>query len=799
MNYGFFDEKNREYVITRPDTPAPWSNYLGSPKYGAIISNNAGGYSFVESGSNGRIIRYHFNADDTPGRYVYIRDNDKNDYWSGSWQPVGKDLSKYKCECRHGTAYTVMKSEYDGIVTETLYYVPLDATYEVWRVKVTNTSSEKRNLSVFGFAEFTSNSNSTQDTSNLQYSEFITTTEFLNNNMILQRIEKNSGVKPDGSNGKERFFGIAGSKADAYDGDLKAFIGNYHSYSNPIAVERGKCSNKLNYNLNSCGALQTDFSLEPGETNEFAFLLGAKNEFEAAKIVDSYNDLSKVEKEIAELKKYWHSKLDNLKINTPDKNFNVMVNTWNAYQCFITFTWSRAASLIYASLRNGFGFRDTVQDTQGIIHLAPELAYKQIRFMLSGQAANGGGLPLVNYDHKPGHEITPDDEFYEQKTGNPSWRADDALWLFPTIATYIGESGNIGFLDEVVPFADKDEGTVYEHLKRAIRFNLERSGSHGMPAGLSADWNDCLRMGAKGESSFVAFQLYYAMKILKDFAEAKKDNEYVQFLENSMKSLYDTIQKNCWDGDRFIRGIRDNGIPVGAKKDPEASMWLNPQSWSIISGVADKEQAKLVMDNVYSILNTENGAILFYPPYIKHAFDGALMQVYNPGTKENASVFAQTQGWLILAEALIGEGNRAFMYFKESSPAYMNDKEEIRVVEPYVHSQFIEGKDSPYQGRASVPWLTGTASTVMVGCIQGILGLRPTYEGLIVDPSIPSEWDGLNIEKTFRSKRLNIKVSNPNHVQHGIKTVTLNGTKLSGKLIPASALKDSNDVEIEMG
>ncbi len=383
MNYGYFDEKNREYVITRPDTPAPWANYLGSPAYGAIISNNAGGYSFVESGANGRIIRYHFNADDKPGRYIYIRDNDKKDYWSASWQPVGKDLSTYESECRHGTAYTTIKSKYEGISTETLYYVPQGETYEVWRLKLTNSSGAKRNLSVFGFVEFTSESNYEQDGVNLQYTEFITKTEFLNNNMILQRINQFEKRKSDGTNGKERFFGLAGARVDGYDGDLQAFIGRYHSYKDPIALENGKCSNKLNYNLNSCGALQTDLTLEAGETKEFAFILGAKDEFKAAELLKKYNSLNIIDEELAQLKAFWHGKLENLQIKTPDKNFDVMVNTWNAYQCFITYIWSRAASFIYGGLRNGYGYRDTVQDIQGIIHLDPELALEKIRFMIS--------------------------------------------------------------------------------------------------------------------------------------------------------------------------------------------------------------------------------------------------------------------------------------------------------------------------------------------------------------------------------------------------------------------------------
>ncbi len=288
------------------------------------------------------------------------------------------------------------------------------------------------------------------------------------------------------------------------------------------------------------------------------------------------------------------------------------------------------------------------------------------------------------------------------------------------------------------------------------------------------------------------------MKLLKDYAQGRKDNDYVEYLDGKMKELYDILQDQCWEGDRFIRGIREDGAVVGSKNDPEASMWLNPQSWSIISGVANSEQSKVCMEKVSAILNTEYGAMLEYPAYRDHAFNGALMIVFNPGTKENAGIFSQTQGWLILAEALIGDGNRAYQYYKECNPANMNDKAEIRCLEPYIHGQFIEGKDSAFHGRANVHWLTGTASTVMVACVEGILGIKPTVDGLLVEPCIPAEWDGLEIKKVFRGKKLKIQVKNPNHSQKGIKQVTVNGEKLNDSLIPVNILKDINDVTIEM-
>ncbi|MDE5679875.1 MAG: N,N'-diacetylchitobiose phosphorylase, partial [Lachnospiraceae bacterium] len=459
MNYGYFDEANKEYVITKPNTPAPWANYLGSPAYGAIISNNAGGYSFVKSGANGRILRYHFNSDDTPGRYIYLRDDETKDYWSASWQPVAKPLDTYKSECHHGTAYTNLVADYAGIHSEALYYVPLNKTYEVWRAKVTNTTDKTRKISVFSYAEFTNDSNYEQDQVNLQYTLFITRTYF-KGNKIVQTINANCGKNEKGSNGRERFLGLAGAPVTSYNGDKAAFIGDYHTYGNPVAVERGECDNVLNYNTNACGVLHSALELAPGESKELVFVLGQADAEAAEAILANYEKAGIVESELAELKNYWHAKLENFQVNTPDAAFNSMINTWNAYQCFITFTWSRAASFVYCGQRNGYGYRDTVQDIQGIIHLDPEMALAQIRFMLSAQVNHGGGLPLVKYNHNPGHEDTPDDESYVRETGHPAYRADDALWLFPTVWKYVAETGNNDFINEVIPYANKEEGTV---------------------------------------------------------------------------------------------------------------------------------------------------------------------------------------------------------------------------------------------------------------------------------------------------------------------------------------------------
>ena len=692
-----------------------------------------------------------------------------------------------------------MTACYDGIRSEATYYVPSGKSYEVWALSITNDSPHARELTLTGYAEFTNHSNYEQDQVNLQYSLFISRTQF-QGDRIIQQIHGNLDAlseqeQIDEKNVTERFFGLSGTNVSSYCGEKEHFLGKYHGYGDPQGIASGDLGNVTSYNENSCGALSCILSLAPGETRTVAYVLGAGGGSESSAVLNTYTDpAEQTARELAELKDDWQKKLDHLKVDTPSPEFNTMINTWNAYNCFMTFIWSRAASFIYCGLRNGYGYRDTVQDIQGIIHLAPKMAAEKIRFMLSAQVSNGGGLPLVKFTHCPGQEDTPDDASYRQETGHPAYRADDALWLFPTVYKYIAETGDLAFLNEVIPFADKEEATVYEHLKRAVSFSFAHLGPHGMPAGLYADWNDCLRLGADGESSFVAMQFYYAMTILKRFAEYKEDTEYAEYLEEKQAETGKAMQELYWDQDRFIRGYTEEGAQIGAARDPEANLWLNPQSWAVISGLSSDGQSDTVLSNVYERLNTPYGALLMDPPYHTHAFDGALAVIYNQGTKENAGIFSQSQGWLVLAEALRGHGDRAFAYFMENAPAAWNDRAEIRRLEPYCYGQFTEGRASVHPGRSHVHWLTGTASTMMVGCVEGILGLRPDLTGITLSPSIPKDWTHLEIRKDFRGKHLHIVIENPDRRESGCERLILNGQELDSNHIPADLLEDENEI-----
>ena len=802
MQYGYFDDDRQEYVITRPDTPRPWVNYLGSPEYGALISNSTGGYSFARSGANGRILRYVFNQFDQPGRYLYLRDNESGDFWSASWQPVGKSPEEFHSECRHGLGYTRISAEYAGIRSEALYYVPLGGSYEVWALTVSNTGSRPRSLTLTGYAEFTSNPNYEQDQVNLQYSQFITRTLY-DHNRIRQQLHGNldalgPGDEVDNKNVTERFFALAGASVSSYCGDRAAFLGPWRGYDKPLGVERGDLGNVLNYNENSCGALSTVVELHPGEIRQIVFLLGEKDGKESAAIAARYSDSSIAQQEVQELRMLWEERLSRFRVKTPCPEFDTMINTWNAYNCFMTFIWSRAASFTYCGLRNGYGYRDTVQDIQGVIHLAPDMAKEKLRFMLSAQMHHGGGLPLVKFTHRAGQETGPEDPAYVKETGHPAYRADDALWLFPTAYKIICESGDAAFLDEEIPFADRDAGTVYEHLKRAIAFSASHLGPHGLPAGLYADWNDCLRLGAQGESSFVALQYYYAFTIMRAFAEEKGDTQYLDYLNREQAALGERIQTLCWNEDRFLRGFTESGETIGERSAPEANLWLNPQSWAVISGLADRMQADTAMEQVWTRLNTAYGAILMDPPYHAHAFDGALAVIYNAGVKENAGIFSQSQGWLVLAEALLGHGERAFAYFRENAPSMQNERAEIRCIEPYCYGQFTEGKASPHFGRSHVHWLTGTASTMMVGCVEGILGIRPDLHGIKIAPSIPKEWKELEIDKEFRGRKLHIRVLNPAGRESGCESLYVNGKALEGNYIPESLLTEETEIVLTL-
>ena len=796
MQYGYFDDINKEYVIERPDTPRSWSNYLGSTEYGAIITNNAGGYSFYQSAAQGRFMRLRFNAIpmDQPGRYFYIHDRDKKDYWSGSWQPVGKPLDDYKSVCRHGTAYTIIESEYDKIKTETTYFVPLGKNYECWRKKITNNDSVKRRLRIFSFVEYANNWHVWQDFINLQYTQFILAMDVVDNIIdhginVLLKDDDGDFQNHDGN--KHTFLGAVGAPITGFDTDRDKFIGDYRGYHNPLVVEKGECTNSIAIADNGVGVLQMDVDLEPGESKELAVFMGiGKAAVQGKDVIDEFQDMNKIQFEFEKLKNHWHTNIDGMFVETPDPEFNSMTNVWSPFNCMMTYAWSRAASLVYSGERDGLGYRDTVQDLLGVFHNIPEDAGKRLELMITGQVSTGGAMPVVKpFAHYPGQEKAPAPHEY---------RSDDCMWLFNAVPAYVKETGNIGFYDKVLPYADKDEDTVFAHLRRAIEFNLKRSGAHGLPCGLSADWNDCLELGQEGETVFVALQLRYALKTYIEIATMLEKTSEIDWAKPQLEKLDKNLHDHAWDGEWFLRAYRYDGMKFGSKENEEGSCWLNPQSWSVLSGHATEEKAKLAMKAVNERLATEYGILVCDPPYEKIDHKIVKAPLFNKGMKENASIFSHTQGWAIIAETMLGNGDQAFRYYRAFMPAAYNTKAEIRQIEPYVNCQFTHSKYSPRFGASRLPWLTGAATWSYYTATQYILGIQPDYAGLKIDPCIPKNWDKVNVVRKFRGKTLNISIINPNGIQKGVKKITINEKEIEGNLITMDMMEKDNEVVVEM-
>ncbi len=797
MKFGHFDDKNHEYVITKPDTPKSWSNYLGSTEYGAIITNNAGGYSFYKSGGMGRFMRMRFNSVpmDQPGRYIYLYDKEDGDYWSGSWQPVGKPLDDYKSTCRHGMGYTVISSEYKKIITETTYFVPVNKIHEIWHVKIKNNSDKIRKLSAFSYVEYAGNWNAIDDLLNIQYVQYIPKMELIDG-IIDHGSNVNIPLMPDNfkekDQGRHTFQAMIGSAVTGFDTDRETFLGNYRDYSNPITVETGKSKNSLGYGDNVCGSLKTDILLNPNEEKEFLIILGIGSAaLEGKQISAEYTDISQANKELAELKEYWLNKIKGFSANTPNKNLNSTINTWGIYNNLITYTWSRAASLIYSGIdRDGLGYRDTVQDIMGVIHTDPEDVRKKLELMITGQMSSGGAKPVVYpISHNPGKELP---------TKENEYRSDDSMWLFNAIPAYVKESGNLDFYQKILPYADKGEETVFEHMKRAINFNLNRTGKNGFPLGLSADWNDCFEFGNSGETIFVAFQLRLALIVYIEVGQLLKENDEVNWAKPILKNLDKKLLNDAWDGEWFIRGFDAHGNKIGSKESEEGQIFLNTQSWSIISGLATDEKAQNAMKKVKERLSTDYGIMVTDPPYTKSDYTLIRAQLMNPGLKENGGIFIHTQGWAVMAEVILGNGNQAYEYLMNYLPANYNDKAEVREIEPYVVSQSTHTKYSPKYGASRVPWLSGSATWTYYAITQYILGVKPEYDGLTIDPCIPSDWEGFTVHRNFRGKEFRIDVKNENSVEKGVKELVVNGKKIEGNFIPLYMMQDINEIIVVM-
>lgn len=796
MQYGHFDDQRREYVIDRPDVPVSWTNYIGTEETGSVISHNAGGYMFHKDPENHRITRFRANAVplDRPGHYVYIKDRQDGDYWSVSWQPVGKDLSKARYTTRHGLSYSVFECSYKGIDASQKVFIPRGSKVELWDVNLTNRSDCKRSLSVYGYCEFSFNIIEI-DNQNFQMSMYCSGSKYEDN-----VIENDNFYNPN----MYHYFASC-FESTSYECLRDEFIGPYRTETNPIGIESAMLGRHCELGNNHCGAMQKDIELESGQSVRLVFALGVGDIEEGKRVRSVYSDYKAVDEAFGQLCAYWEDKTSRLQIKTPNREMDTMINTWNLYQSETNIVFSRFASFIEVGGRTGLGYRDTAQDAMCVIHSNPNQCKTRIVQLLRGLTSTGYGLHLFDpaaFDPDIEKEIpfkSPTVKPMPEKSslvhGLKDTCSDDALWLVPSICEYIRETGDVAFLDRVLGYADCGEGTVLEHMERILEFSAKQVGEHGICLGLRADWNDCLNLGG-GESALVSFLHYWA---LDEFIGLLKFTGRTDKLEH-FAAMQDTVKESCerelWDGDWYLRGFTKSGRKIGCSEDKEGKVHLESNAWAICSGLAKGEHGEKALSAIDSWLYSPWGIHLNAPSYGTPDDEiGFVTRVYK-GIKENGAIFSHPNPWAWVAAAKLGHGDIAMRFYDSLCPAKQNDKIEIRQAEPYSYCQFVMGRDHSAHGRARHPWLTGSAGWSYFAATHYILGVRPSYNALIVDPCIPASWDGFEMRRVFRGKVFDIEVRNPSHKEHGVSRILLNGQEVSS--IGLDKALDENKVLVIM-
>lgn len=784
MQYGYFDEKNNEYVITRPDTPTPWMNYLGvDDKYVAMISNTAGGYSYHISAAFKSLTRYRYNAIpmDRPGRYIYIKDEETKDYWSSTWQPVIKPLDKYKYECRHGLNYTKIKTEYAGIQSSNLYFVPVNKDFEIWQVKIKNMTSKTRNLNIFTYTEFCVwcplkdivGIGSTLSETEMEYKEGTV--------YHYSYTDPGQGLE-DMSFRRYYAFFTSNIKPQTFDIRREKFIGLYRDESNPEAIEKGSCSNYQVKGENPIASFQILLTLKPNQEKTLIFILGVTNEkYEEKKYIKKYLTVINVKKEFEKLNKYWQKYLSSFQVKTPEKMIDSITNIWNPYQGKIEhdkrITW-------YYTYRGGYGFRDRNQKTMGLVHFDSELTKKTLLILAKIQYKNG--------DCSHGYDVIND------KSGNGGF-SDDPLWFVYAVCAYVKETGDFDFLKEVVPFKDGGKSSIYEKIKLCCDWTFKNLGPHKLPLTGIADWNDCLNQKDGGESQMVACQLVKAAYDIKELAEFLNKEEDVKKYDKIANTMKNTINQVTWDGEWYLRCFDKFGNIVGSNKNKEGKIFLNSQIWAIISNVADRKRAICCMEQVKKYLSSKYGLALLYPAYKSYNPVIGTIGIFLPGLKENGGIFCHPNAWAVIAECMLGKGNQAMEYFKNYAPYFKNDIAEIIKTEPYAYTEYYASCEHSEFGCGRDSWYTGSVPWSYIALTQYILGIRPQYNGLLIDPCIPNEWNGFKVDRKFRGNFYKIEVKNPNKVSYSVKEILVDGKKITGNLVPIFKDKKIHNVIVIMG
>jgi len=799
MRYGYFDDGRREYVITRPDTPLPWINYLGSEAYFGIISNTAGGYSFFRDARLRRITRYRYNnvPTDCGGRYVYVRDNRSGQFWSPSWQPTRCKLEDYVC--RHGLGYTIICSAYRGIEARTRYFVPLGESLEVWDLAVTNRRGEPADISIFSSVEF-SLWDAQDDATNFQ------------RNFNTGEVEVKDGViyhKTEYRERRDHFAFFACSEdLTGFDTQRDVFLGPYRGWENPAAVERGRSFNSEAHGWSPIGSHHVRVTLEPGETRRVVFLLGYHENPRGRKfdppdsqridkrsvepVIARHLDACHVDAAFEELRAHWDRLLGVFQVATPDVHTDRMVNVWNAYQCMVTFNLSRSASYFESGVGRGMGFRDSNQDLLGFVQMVPERARQRILDLAATQLQTGGAY----------HQYQP-----LTKRGNDAVGSnfnDDPLWLILSVAAYLKETGDWDILDEPVVFDNRPgtERPLYEHLQRSLRYTLDRLGPHGLPLIGRADWNDCLNLntfsdtpgesfqtttnkdGTVAESVFIGGLFVLAARELAAIARWRDREKEARAYLDAADGMEATVREHGWDGDWFLRAYDDLSNPVGSHECEEGQIFVEPQGLCIMAGIGLEDgRAEKALTAVRERLATPHGIVLHQPAYTRYHLHLGEISSYPPGYKENAGVFCHTNPWIMIAEAMAGHGGQAHDYYTRINPSAREEISEVHRCEPYVYAQMIAGRDAPTQGEAKNSWLTGTVAWNYVAITQWILGIRPAYGGLQVAPVIPSDWPGFRATRVFRGVTYHISVKRAG--EGNAVSLMVDGRPVQGDVIPA--------------
>ncbi len=812
MKYGYFDDKNKEYVITRPDTPIPWINYLGSEDFFGIISNTAGGYSFFQDAKLRRLTRYRYNSIpmDNNGRYLYIQDGDEK--WTPMWKPMRVDLDHY--ECRHGLGYTTITARKNDVEVMTTFFVPLGYRHEVWMVSVKNLSDKPKNLRLWSFVEWCL-WDAMDDMTNFQ------------RNFNIGEVEVEDSTIFHKTEYRERrnhyaYFSV-NREISGYDTNRDDFIGMYSGLEMPNVVKEGVAKNSVAHGWAPIGSHQLDLNIPAGGEEKMTFLLGyAENDkdkkFTAPNVIrkDEFNtikskfeDNTAAEKAFTDLKLQWEEWLSVYQAETSDVEVNRSVNIWNQYQCMATLNFSRSTSFFESGIGRGMGYRDSNQDVLGYVHYQPERARQRILDIASTQQSNGTCF----------HQYQP-----LTKKGNSDIGGgfmDDHLWLILSTTAYLKETGDLSILDEKIGYADLDDksATLMDHLELSIDFTIQNLGPHGLPLIGHADWNDCLNLNCysdtpgesfqtaesdgdsqTAESVMIAGLFCRACDDMEAIYKVLKKEDLAKATAEKAAAMRQTIYKHGWDGDWFKRAYDANGHVIGSKVCDEGQIFIEPQGWCILGRAGlENGYAKKALDSVKERLFEPNGIKLHQPAYQSYHLNLGEISSYPPGHKENAGIFTHNNTWVQVAETMVGNGDRAMEYYKSILPSTKQEQIDIYKAEPYVYSQVTAGKDSPKQGEGKNSWLTGTAAWSFVAISQAILGVQPEFDGLKIDPCIPKEWKEFKVTRKFRNATYEITVTNPNNISKGVKSVTVDGKAINGNILPIFGDDKVHQVAVVLG